>query len=609
MKKLHLCLLWLPVCLSLNATSIIPYNDLGELTSITDHIILAYVINESKIDADGKTFFQYDLEIEQIAKGNLNPTDNIKVRRYKQHQNGMERKVFGDIKLKPGRIYLLFLDHLYNDVFRPQVMNYYVFEEIIHQGKSYLKPNQESAHLQVVDHASVEALGIYKKDELINHLKSVSKGIESWSKKKVISNLNSLDISTRNEQPGHCNNYYDEDVTRWKLFDEGSSLPVYIDANLDFQKNHSNTLVERAINYLEEGFNNTSVNLEFAGAQDFNPCTSGAWYDNSANGYFFQQWADTTIGHESIHIMFNDPCGELPKFKCGRKGTIAFGGLYRTLDKQHEYAGSKWFNGYLGFVLVADGAGCISDSRYTSVLMHEITHALSLGHIQGAGTALMNSGCCMPITDLDHACMSFMYYKNETKLGEQNPDEASTDSSSVFVELAGHSEGKFNHLKFATKKHRNWGKFVIERSIDGYTFTSIAVINKSSESETLNKYDLLDEKPKLGANYYRISQVLNDGIKIYSNIIQLQNESTGSIQASPNPVSGAKIEISIEGHAGHNGQLTIFDITGKKLSTDYLRLKSGRTKIEKNTSELKSGAYYLVWKNDDQFLTQKIIKT
>lgn len=609
MKKLHLCMLWIFLCLSLNATSIIPYNDLGELTSITDHIVLAYVIEETQILQNGKKFFQYEIEVEEVIKGNLNPTENIKIRRYKLHQHEMERKVFGDIDLNSGGVYLLFLDHLYDDVFRPQVMNYYVFEEIIHQGKLYLQPNQESAHLQVINEDAVEPLGIYKKVELINHLTKISIGSESWSQKKVISTLKNLDIATRNERPGHCNNFYDDDLTRWSLFDEGRSLPIYMDADVDFLKDHTQPLVERAITYLQEGYSNSSVRLEFVGIQDFNPCTSGAWYDNSANGYFFQQWADTTIGHESIHIMFNDPCGELPKFKCGKKGTIAFGGLYRTLTDKHEYEGQDWYNGYLGFVLVADGAGCISDSRYTSVLMHEITHALSLGHIKGAGTALMNPGCCMPVTELDHACMSSMYHNHEINIENQSQDEELIDSSEVFTALSGHKKAGFNHLKFATRKHRNWSRYMIERSTDGIKFISIEEINEVVGSEILNKYDHLDKNPQVGTNFYRIAQVLDDGTKLNSNIIQLYNESTGSIQVSPNPITGAMIDISILGRAGQHGQLTIFNMAGKNMSTEFLHLNREQTSIEKNTSDLKPGAYYIVWKNEDHVLTQKIIKT
>ena len=610
MKRLLLCTLCVWIGVSLNATSIVPYNHLGQLSEVSHLIVMATVIQERTFLQQDKTRYYYDIQIEEVVKGSTDQ-DLISIQRYKLQRQGMERKVFGDLELIPGQSYLLFLNHLYDHVYRPQVMNYYVFEEIVHRGKHLLAPTQESAHLQVLSHDETEPLKIYNKERLLNHLKAVSTGADSWSSRKVVSEVRQLDGIVRNERPGHCNNYYDEHPTRWQLFDEGRSLPIYIDPDIDEQKANTDLLVEGAINALLNGYTNTSLSLEYAGSKDFDPCTSGAWYDNSANGYFFQQWADTTIGQESIHIMFNDPCGELPEFRCGGKGTIAFGGLYRTLSETHQHEGQEWFNGYLGFVLLAKGAGCVSDSKYQSVLMHEITHALSLGHIHGSGTALMNPRCCTPITELDQQCMSSLYFMGRAKIEEHHDDQESTDTvdTDVFITLSGHSQGTFNQVKFSTKRKSEWGVFSIERSTDGRHFTTIETIRDQAHFDFSGDLISLDRNPLNGLNVYRVVFISEHGQQQYSNVIRIYNENASSLSVQPNPAQGhSPIEINIQGYEGQEGSLSIYDITGRMVLVRNIKLAGERMKIVQDTSIMKTGAYYVIWKSDRQTISQKILK-
>ena len=587
-----------------SATSIIPYSNLGELAQQTNNIVLAYVVDDGEYSDGNKTYFRYTLEIEDVIKGDLSITDDIFLQRYSHRESNLERKVFGDIVLEVGKSYLLFLNHMNNNIYRPQVMNYYVFEEIDYRDGKILAPTQESSELQIIEEQEVEPLKVYHKNNLVKHLKDINSGKTKWILKNVISPFQNIKSTLRSQQPSHCNNYYFRNPTRWQLFDKGGILPIYADSDPDLEKNNSNKLVQKAIDALGIGYQNSSVQLSYGGDKNFDPCITDDWYDVSATGYNFQNWAKEQIGEESIYIMFNDPCGELNEFSCGKKGTIAFGGLYRSIQESHEHNGEKFYNGYLGFVLMAKGAGCISDSRFTSVLMHEITHALSLGHIHGAGTALMNSGCCGPVSHLDSECIEYLYPPLE-KEEEKKEEEVEDEEVIIITEEAVHSEAEINRIVFKANSKSKQNQFVIEKSNDGVNFSLLSVLSQAQKK--FNKLEIIDRTPFRIKTYYRISVVNGQGSEMASKYISSNIKS--QLAVSPNPInSNGSFQITIKGNKGQSGELSIVDVTGQVKYREQIYLEQNEHVLDKILPNLNQGTYYTIWKDDLHVSSHKFIK-
>ena len=73
------------------------------------------------------------------------------------------------------------------------------------------------------------------------------------------------------------------------------------------------------------------------------------------------------------------------------------------------------------------------------------------------------------------------------------------------------AEGCNVQLNWSTAMEVNNDYFIAERSTDGRTFTEIAKVQSLGNSMEMQHYNLTDEHPADGLNYYRIQQVDKDG--------------------------------------------------------------------------------------------------
>lgn len=121
-------------------------------------------------------------------------------------------------------------------------------------------------------------------------------------------------------------------------------------------------------------------------------------------------------------------------------------------------------------------------------------------------------------------------------------------------------------LKWETKSETDNSHFVVERSLDGKSFTKVA--EQQSKGAQGATYQDVDQNPAQGLNYYRIKQVDRDGKYSYSEVKSVRF--LGSNQATffvyPNPV---KNNITLNYSSNSNQlQLTVSGIDGRvKLRT------------------------------------------
>lgn len=72
-------------------------------------------------------------------------------------------------------------------------------------------------------------------------------------------------------------------------------------------------------------------------------------------------------------------------------------------------------------------------------------------------------------------------------------------------------------LRWATSLEENFQKFIVERSSDGTTSSTIAEVQGQGKNiyETETKYNFVDDQPALGFNCYRLKAVgLDDSFEI-----------------------------------------------------------------------------------------------
>jgi hypothetical protein len=91
-------------------------------------------------------------------------------------------------------------------------------------------------------------------------------------------------------------------------------------------------------------------------------------------------------------------------------------------------------------------------------------------------------------------------------------------------------------LGWTTAHERNSSHFVVERSTDGVEFLPIGQMAARGWTESTSNYELYDEAPRVGMNYYRLVQVDLDGRRAHANVVPILVEGLGArLTVVPNP--------------------------------------------------------------------------
>jgi len=151
-------------------------------------------------------------------------------------------------------------------------------------------------------------------------------------------------------------------------------------------------------------------------------------------------------------------------------------------------------------------------------------------------------------------------------------------------------------LKWKTENEINTSRFVVERSIDGTSFTSIGTVAAHGNSNTGINYSYNDaETDKQGVLvvYYRLKVEDANGSFKYSNIISVTLAGTkGAITIYPNPATN-ELNASMTSPVAVAATWQILDNAGRTIMTGTTALKKGSNKLSINISRLAAGAYYL----------------
>ena len=170
-------------------------------------------------------------------------------------------------------------------------------------------------------------------------------------------------------------------------------------------------------------------------------------------------------------------------------------------------------------------------------------------------------------------------------------------------------------LSWKTASEKNSDYFIVERSVDGINFTTpVGTVDAAGFSNTVLSYQLLDENPMTGKNYYRLKQVDMDGSVHYSDIV-LVNFSYANNQPAfvnnlfPNPVKEV-LYFDFTTPTDETIQLKIVDDLGRILINTNKEIKAGTNTIETDMRTLANGIYLMKVFSEKSNLvyTKKIIK-
>ena len=148
--------------------------------------------------------------------------------------------------------------------------------------------------------------------------------------------------------------------------------------------------------------------------------------------------------------------------------------------------------------------------------------------------------------------------------------------------------------------------FVIEKSLDGQQFEVLEEIENTYTQDELVQFTNVDYMPTVGANYYRLKVVHNDGSIEYSNTEKIEvGGKLGNNSLFPNPVQD-ELFVDLMEYAGNELSLEVVNIYGQ--SQQVLSLDDAPADpIRLNTKNLHNGIYMLKIKIGEEIVTKQFI--
>lgn len=151
-------------------------------------------------------------------------------------------------------------------------------------------------------------------------------------------------------------------------------------------------------------------------------------------------------------------------------------------------------------------------------------------------------------------------------------------------------------LTWETGSEQGFSHFLLQKSVDGETFSTIERIDGAGAENTPTRYSYIDQDQLVKHNYYRLALVDGNESISYSKVIEVTAECADGVYLSdifPNPVKGvSKIRVN-NSFEGANATVVITDVSGKKVRQYPVELVSGTNEIELDAIGISAGIYYV----------------
>ncbi|MCX2740651.1 T9SS type A sorting domain-containing protein [Pontibacter anaerobius] len=189
-------------------------------------------------------------------------------------------------------------------------------------------------------------------------------------------------------------------------------------------------------------------------------------------------------------------------------------------------------------------------------------------------------------------------------VGEQ--DQAVAPLPVQLMSFKGSVQGANVNLTWATAQELDNDKFVVERSLDGRSFSEIGKVTGRGNSSTRINYTFTDTNPAEGINYYRLRQVDFDGAEETSNVVALQFKGTqhtlnGNIAKVYPTITSSDVTVSF---ALRNAQVTVLNANGQQVA-QYGNVNNA---VVVPAAHLHPGIYFVKVSDGTQQQTQRFVK-
>ena len=204
--------------------------------------------------------------------------------------------------------------------------------------------------------------------------------------------------------------------------------------------------------------------------------------------------------------------------------------------------------------------------------------------------------------------------------GERNPSIDAgyyvTPLPVTLLYFKGNADGCSINLNWATASEQNAKSFRVERSADGKTWASLAVIAAAGNSTTVRNYTFTDAKATR-TNYYRLVQMDFDGTTaVYglSESVATQgcfDETTNGVTSLyPNPNSTDEVTVKFYTDRGDEDvSVEIHNVLGQQVSATKLAINNGTSLVKIDIHTLEAGTYFVkIVGNGWYSVAQKLVR-
>jgi hypothetical protein len=164
-------------------------------------------------------------------------------------------------------------------------------------------------------------------------------------------------------------------------------------------------------------------------------------------------------------------------------------------------------------------------------------------------------------------------------------------------------------LDWATSAEINTDKFVVEKSAEGTSFTSIGTVTAKGNSNTLSNYTLFDASPFTGNNFYRLKMMDKDGSFTYSAILKVAiGKIKSEVVIAPNPIKGNKLNIQLSNVEKGSYTVNVFNNAGQQILSKTINHAGGSaSQVLELPSQIRTGTYQVQIVGTDMKMTKTII--
>jgi hypothetical protein len=168
-------------------------------------------------------------------------------------------------------------------------------------------------------------------------------------------------------------------------------------------------------------------------------------------------------------------------------------------------------------------------------------------------------------------------------------------------------------LSWVTASETNNDFFTLEKTRDGVSFETVAIVDGAGNSTSKLHYDRIDNNPYTGRSYYRLKQTDFNGKYAYSSIVAIENANQEKNQLTifPNPSPDGSVNINIQGNQSEQVTIQLIDLLGKivYMKTTALTHDGINTISMEQLPNIVPGIYHVIAvKNDRQFAAKVMIQ-